>query len=332
MSGTEFVLSVIIFFMSDTLCNEAARSIITGDKVLLGVSGGSDSMAMLHIFQTLSRTVPFTCAVAHLHHGIRGRHADKDRELVQRVAEMYGIPCHIKEVDVPALARTGKMSLEDAARRSRYAFFEQLCAGHGYTKVALAHTLNDSTETVLMKLLRGTGLKGLCGIARSRPLKAGTDIIRPLLSFTKKDLLTYCREQRIPWHEDRTNTDTDLLRNDLRRNVLPRLRKLNPNLDNTLASMADVLSEEDRYMDDIARRTFEAVMQKRTANGVRLDIRELLSFPKAVQRRTVRLALELVQGDLQDIYLPFIENFLDNGLTTITHDRSGKLKVSKERL
>jgi len=302
------------------------------DRVLLAVSGGSDSMAMLHIFTQLQKELEVTLAVAHLNHSIRGKRADRDSHLVKKTAEHYGLTCHIKKADVPQLAKTKKLSLEDAARIARYTFFQELCQKHGYNKLALAHTSNDNTETIIMKLLRGTGLKGLRGIAPTRPLTKGTVLVRPLLSFSKQDLYNYCRSHKLKWHEDQTNTCTDHVRNDIRKNIMPKLFKMNPNLDQTLLGMGTVLKAEDTYLDEAATDILNKVIQKSADNGIRLDIKQLKTSPLAIQRRVIRLAMEKVQGDLQDIYLPFIENFLDNNLTTITCDKTGSLKVSKERL
>jgi tRNA(Ile)-lysidine synthase len=329
------------------------------DHILLGISGGSDSIAMLHLFVNLPKDKKPLLGVAHLNHGIRGKLADRDEKLVNICAEKYGLRFYTRKVDVPALAKRHKLSIEDAARIARYEYFRKLCSEHGFNKIALAHTLDDNTETILMKLLRGTGLKGLCGIPETRPIFATqtrlpaeaapseggrtrnsltrqlsnkVTIIRPLLSCSKSQLRSYCKQHRLLWHEDHTNKQADHLRNKIRNNIIPALRKINPNLDVTLSAMGTVLKEEDRYLDELAADHLKPLTQKRTASGIRLDTKTLLTLPLALQRRMLRLAMEQVQGSLQDVYLPFIENFLENKLTTITLDEQGHLRVSKERL
>ncbi len=319
------------FFMI-TLPTYNKELLAAHDKIILGVSGGCDSMALLHILYTISKTLPLSLAVAHVNHSLRGKASDKDELFVKKQAERLQLPFFSQKVDIKKLARAKKLSLEDAARISRYTFFQELAKTLVFNKIALAHTLDDQAETIIMKLVRGAGTRGLGGIPELRYLSPVLSIIRPLLGAKKAELKKYCSANKLTWREDLSNKQTDFLRNKVRINILPGLRRLNPNILETLNSMSTTIKEEDRYLDELANNALAKVIQKAVSQGIRIDQKTLNTYPIALQRRIVRLALERVQGSPQDIYLPFVENFLDNKLTTIQVDDRGKLHVSKDRL
>ncbi|MBU0580299.1 MAG: tRNA lysidine(34) synthetase TilS, partial [Candidatus Margulisbacteria bacterium] len=275
----------------------------THDKILLGVSGGSDSIALLHLFLKLTKDMNLYLSIAHLNHGIRGFRATQDEKFVAALAKKYHLPYFSREVDVPNNAKANRLSLEDAARQARLIFFQDLCLQNGFTKVCLAHTSDDQMETIIMNFLRGSGLKGLTGMPLKRSLLARVELVRPLLSFSKKELRAFCQKQGIKWREDHTNKQIDQTRNKIRNIILPKLGKINPSLENTLAKMAEVVKEENQYLEEIASKILQEIIQKQTANGIRLDTKKLLTYHAALQRRVVRLAIEQVQGHLQDVYL-----------------------------
>jgi tRNA(Ile)-lysidine synthase len=308
------------------------KLIIKNDRLLLGLSGGSDSIALLFILKKLQTKIGFSLGLAHLNHALRGFASDKDERFVRKLAEKYQLPVFTKKVNIKEFAKEQRLSLEDGARRSRYDFFIDTANKNKFNKVALAHTQDDQVETVLLKLLRGSGLTGLCGMPQVRPLSENLKIIRPLLNLTKNELLTYCRENKLKWREDRSNQSSDFTRNRLRNKIIPLLKKINPGLNNTFIKMTTVLKEDDNFLTEKTVKLFKQVLQKRTPEGLRLDIKTLLKEPLTLQRRVVRYALELVQGDLTDVYLPFIDNFLENKLTTVKLGKNGKLHVSKEKL
>ncbi|MBR1961364.1 MAG: tRNA lysidine(34) synthetase TilS [Alistipes sp.] len=189
------------------------------DKILLTVSGGVDSMVMLSIFVRLGYNV----GVAHCNFGLRGEESDGDTEMVLQECEKLGIVCHSKRFDTEAeMARTGD-SMEMAARRLRYGWFNELCHTEGYAVIAVAHHANDSIETFFINLLRGTGLRGLTGINRQYGR-----VVRPLLYATRKDILEYAVQNKIPYREDSSNRSTKYLRNKIRLGLLPLLREINP--------------------------------------------------------------------------------------------------------
>lgn len=204
--------------------------------VLVAVSGGKDSVVLLDALHELGVRV----AVAHAHFGLRGEEADADAEFVRKLAKQYKVPFHLELFATASFAEKEKLSTQMAARTLRYAWFARLCAQHGYVAVATGHHAADAAETVLLNLTRGTGLAGLHGIPARTTLPGGAAVVRPLLTASTEQLYDYLVERQLTWREDASNEDTThYRRNRLRHDVLPVLRELNPNLDQTLALSAE---------------------------------------------------------------------------------------------
>lgn len=212
--------------------------------VLVGFSGGSDSVLLLKL---LSEIPTLSVSAAHLHHGIRGKEADRDEAFCRAFCEERGIPFFSEKQDIPTQAKADKAGVEETARRARYAFFERLANEHGFDAVATAHNADDHVETVLFHLIRGSALNGLCGI----PLKRGL-FIRPLLYSDKDTVLAACAEASLPFVTDSTNTDTAYTRNHIRQNLVPHMKALNPSLTDTVLSSTRLLQKERRYLDSQA--------------------------------------------------------------------------------
>ncbi|MBE6204839.1 MAG: tRNA lysidine(34) synthetase TilS [Rikenellaceae bacterium] len=189
------------------------------DKILLTVSGGVDSMVLM----SLCVNSGYTVGVAHCNFGLRGKESDEDEILVQEHARKYGIECHNRRFDTTGEMELTGESMEMAARRLRYAWFNELCEQHGYTVIAVAHHIDDSIETFFINLLRGTGLRGLTGIHK----QVGR-IVRPLLFATRKQIMEYAMQRHIPYREDSSNKSTKYLRNKIRLGLTPRIREINP--------------------------------------------------------------------------------------------------------
>ena len=202
------------------------------DFILLTVSGGVDSMVMLSLFVRSGYRV----GVAHCNFQLRGVESEEDEELVRREAEKYGVPWYNKRFDTKGeMERTGE-SMEMAARRLRYAWFDELSREHGYTVVAIAHHIDDSIETFFINLLRGTGLRGLTGITTH----AGK-LIRPLMFASRKDILEYAVAQHIPYREDSSNRSTKYLRNKIRLGLVPRIKEISPKFTDLMRRNIDAL-------------------------------------------------------------------------------------------
>ena len=227
------------------------------DKILLTVSGGVDSMVMLALFVEAG----YNIGVAHCNFSLRGAESDEDEATVTAEAAKYGVPFYNKRFDTQAeMERTGE-SMEMAARRLRYEWFEQLCEEHGYTTIAIAHHIDDSIETFFINLLRGTGLRGLTGITRQRG-----NIVRPLLFAERKEILEYAVAHKIPYREDSSNRSTKYLRNKIRLGLLPMIREINPRFTSIMRGNLYRLSDAQRFIEAGITKIKEQVLE--SCNGI----------------------------------------------------------------
>jgi len=267
----------------------------SGDTLIIGLSGGADSTALLDLLVCLPET-PLRLIAAHLNHCLRGAESDADEEFCRGLAEQYGIPFVSRRVDVKAAAVTGHLNLEDAGRRVRIAFFDELLTTWQATAVVLAHHADDQAETVLMRLLRGSGMTGLAGM----PYRNGRGYVRPLLGFTRAEIEAHLVGRGLSWREDDSNLDRTFLRNRIRHELLPLLEQYNPSVRASLSTTADVLSAENDLLDDLATQAAGRISHA-TAHGSSCSIRLLLSQPLALQRRIIRLLLSRLHNSLKQI-------------------------------
>ena len=229
-----------------------------GDKVLIGLSGGGDSVALLHILKSLCTRMGFTICAAHLNHGIRGEAAHEDAEFVHDFCDFYGIRVYGGYADIPRLARQRGETLEQAGRMLRYDFLEEAKAFFGADKIAVAHHMDDQAESILLHLVRGSGLRGLCGMAPRRG-----DIIRPLLCLSKAEIESYLANENLPYCTDATNFIAEGTRNKLRLETIPYLKRdFNPRLVPSLCAMGEMLSEDESYLCQIAERELNAARRE----------------------------------------------------------------------
>ena len=214
--------------------------IAPGDVIVAGVSGGPDSMALLFALWDLREFYPGTeVIVSHVNHGLRGVESDEDAEFVRDTAQRLGFPFECVRVDTEGFRKKRKLSIEDAARELRYGFFNDVLTKHSAQRIATAHTLNDQAETVIMRLIRGSGSQGLAGI---RPSVG--NIIRPLINVTKHEAMEYLRSKGEPWREDSTNSSDEFLRNRVRNELIPLLESYNPAVEQVLSRVAAVCAAE----------------------------------------------------------------------------------------
>jgi tRNA(Ile)-lysidine synthase len=241
-----------------------------GGKVLLAVSGGVDSMVMLSLFARSE----WPAAVAHCNFQLRGEEGDQDTELVQREAQRYGLECYTHNFDTKGEAeRTGE-SIQMAARRLRYDWFDELSAQHGYTAIAIAHQADDSVETFFINLFRGTGLRGLTGISVTRG-----HIIRPLLFATRHEITDYALANKIGYREDSSNSSTKYLRNKIRLGLVPRLREINPRFTDIMRRNVDRLTQTQGFIDAGIGR-IRSQVESRKGDTVTIDTEKIdSSFP-----------------------------------------------------
>jgi tRNA(Ile)-lysidine synthase len=256
----------------------------------VAVSGGADSVALLHALHALARRRRWRLMVAHLNHGIRGRAAAADAAFVRDLSRQLRLPCTMGRAAVPALARQRGVSLEMAARAARYAFFARAARRAGAAVVATAHTADDQAETVLMRLLRGAGPAGLGGIpyAAEHP---GIRVVRPLLDVTRPALLAYLQSRKFGWREDETNADESIPRNRVRHDLLPRLeRDFNPQVREALLRGSRLIRDDGAFLDHVAAGLHRAFGKGHAPHE--LDLEQVRACVPALRRRILRLWLQ----------------------------------------
>lgn len=254
-------------------------------RVLTGVSGGPDSVALLLGLAELQIDVH----AAHVHHGWRGAAADADAAWVAELGQRFGVPVEILTMTPELRAEQAAKSLEEGARDARYRLLTDAAVRHGCALVAVGHTADDQVETVLHHILRGTGLAGLGGMPAERRLTDAIRLIRPLLTVSRADVLAFLAERNQPFRVDATNADVALTRNRLRLDLLPELReKFNPQVDAALLRLSGQAAETVSVLDELAARLLVDVLLDETDSGCRLDARRLSQSPDALIRQTLR--------------------------------------------
>lgn len=281
---------------------EGSRRGQAAAPVILMVSGGADSMALLHMTATepidlgdgagLVRVAQERLHVLHVNHLLRGADADADQHFVQATCDSLDIPCTVLRVDVAKLAQERDGNVEEIGRRVRYdaarELAQKLCTEQGVSrqkaKILTAHTADDRAETFMMNVMRGSGMSGLASIPRHRGL-----IYRPLLDYTHDQLKDWLKARGLDWHEDATNTDTHYLRAYMRHNVLPLLKARNPMLVQTVCKIADLMADEDDYLEGKAARKLRQITLRKSESSLVLDALKLSSTDVVIARRVVRI-------------------------------------------
>ena len=281
---------------------EGSRRGQAAAPVILMVSGGADSMALLHMAVTepldlgdgagLSRIAKERLHVLHVNHLLRGEDADADQHFVQETCDSLGVPCTALRVDVAKFAQERDGNVEDVGRRVRYdaarELAQKLCTEQGISrqkaKILTAHTADDRAETFMMNVMHGSGMSGLASIPRHRGL-----IYRPLLDYTHDQLKDWLKARGLDWHEDATNTDTHYLRAYMRHNVLPLLKARNPMLVQTVCKIADLMTDEDDYLEAKAARKLRQITLRKSEFSLVLDALKLSSTDMVIARRVVRI-------------------------------------------
>ena len=271
------------------LC-QANGLFLPGERLLVGVSGGPDSMALLHLLARLAPSLEVTLVVAHADHGLRPEASLAEEELVRQEAASLGIPCQVGHLAVRQQATASGASLEEAARDLRYGFFATIATSFQASKVVVAHTADDQAEEVLLRLIRGSGRKGLSGMTL---LREGT-VVRPLLTTDKARLLGYLRERGIPFCQDLSNNDRRYLRNRVRLDLLPYLTRFNPNIKQTLRQTATILRDEEVVLEALAEGDYHRLVLQENREGWPSAVVTRAEFnerPLAIRRRLIEKAL-----------------------------------------
>jgi len=271
-----------------------------GDKLVVGVSGGPDSMALLHLLVDLSKDYNIELIVAHLDHMLRSKQSSADANFVEDIAIKLKTPFIMERRNVKAIASSAKMSIEEAAREARYDFFHKAAEKVGATKIATAHNMDDQAETVLMRLIKGSGSLGLSGIPYKRRFRDKW-IIRPLLDIKRRDIEKYLKRHKIPSRLDSSNLEMLYLRNKIRCILMPLLEKeFNPKIKENLNLVARNLGDEFNYLNTAAHRLCKRFAVE-TKTAIEIDIKKLLRQHVALQRLIVREIICRLKGDLRRI-------------------------------
>lgn len=287
-----------------------------GDKVVVALSGGADSVALLHSLNSLREKYDISLYACHLNHMIRGDEADRDEEFVTTLCKNMGIELFVKKVDVPHLASVNKLSLELCGRNVRYDFFAEI-SDELQAKIATAHTASDNVETVLYNIARGTSISGLCGIKAKRD-----NIIRPLIFCSRDDVESYCEEHSLGYVTDSTNLTDDYTRNNIRHNCVPVLQSINPELCNTVSRMCSSMTDIKRFLDEYSQKE---IRNCRTENGYASE--KLLSLDSAVLSNAISIILSEhnAQTDFRHINL-IVDAMKTNGCVDLGDNKRAVCK------
>ncbi len=272
--------------------------------VLLALSGGADSRALLHVLSAFARRDGFAVEVAHVNHGIRGAEAERDAQFCRGLAEEYGWEFHRLDADVPALAEQNKRSLELEAREVRYAYFEKLMRERDLPILVTAHHGDDNLETVLFRLCRGTGLHGLVGIPPVRKFANGV-LVRPMLRYSRREILAFCHGEGLTFVTDSTNAKAHCSRNRIRLEAIPALEACVANPQNSVYRMTRFLSDDLEYLNGEAKRFLEAQWRE---GGVSAEA--LRTLHPAIRRRVIGMMLPKM---LEAVHLTAVEELLEQG-------------------
>jgi len=281
--------------------------ISSGDKkIIVALSGGADSVCLLYILRDLS----FTIEACHVNHKLRGEASDADEQFVRELCEKLDVKLHVCGIDVKALQKKHQ-SLEECAREARYSYLAEIGTS---ALIATAHTANDNTETVLLNLTRGAGLRGLCGIP---PVRG--NIIRPLIETTRAEILSYLLERDAKYVTDESNSSDEFTRNDLRLNIIPLLERINPSLNIGITRMCEVLRTDEEYLHEIAVTECRGAYYA-SENAYKVNL--LINQPPAVQSRIISLILSKNNISPSNLRINSVVSLLETG---------GKINLCKNK-
>lgn len=278
-----------------------------GNRVLIGISGGPDSVALFRCMHDLKEDLHIELVLGHLNHCARGEESERDARFVRQLGETFNTQTFIEAIDVPAEQTLSKSSFQETARNIRLEYMDQLMRQTGADKIALGHTANDQAETVLMNFLRGSGPKGLAGM---QPVRQ--PYIRPLFDCTRAEVMEYLNNNQIDFCVDASNDKKDYLRNRVRLELIPFLRdNYNPEITENLFETASIFQEENEWMNSLAAKEFErSVTSGESGEALEIAIETFQPLPLALKRRLARKCLESVKGDLRKITFRHVQSVL----------------------
>jgi tRNA(Ile)-lysidine synthase len=287
--------------------------ILPRKKVVVAVSGGPDSVCLLHILLQLREDLNINLHIAHLNHQLRGEESEADARYVLELAARLDLPASIEKRDIPGYQAEHRLSLEEAAREVRYGFLAGIAESVGADLVAVGHTQNDQVETILLHIIRGTGTRGLRGLQASQTLKFNSSklqVIRPLLEIKREETEEYCRSLQIQPRLDSSNLSLSLLRNRVRRELLPLLKNYNQGISDALLRISSIARDDLAFLEAESLQTWKKVVRKQ-GNTLVFDKKGFNALSIALQRQLLRMAIDSLLGTLKDIETRHIEEILE---------------------
>lgn len=282
--------------------------ITNNEKIVLGVSGGPDSMCMLDNLRKIkdSKKINFEIIVAHINHMIR-KEANSDEEYVRNYCQKYNVKFYVKRIDAVNFSIKNKIGIEEAGRKIRYDFFDEVLEGECANKVAIAHNKNDKAETVIMNLLRGCGIAGLKGIELIRNDK----YIRPIISLEREEIEKYCEDNSLNPRIDKTNFVNDCTRNKIRNIIIPYIkREFNPNIVENINRLSKIISEEDKFMQKYTEEAYNRLLIEDNENQLILNLKKFNMEEKVIKKRIIIYSINKILGTTQNIEMVNIEDLI----------------------
>lgn len=275
------------------------------DKIVIGVSGGPDSMCLLDILYCLKEKLHIELFVAHINHQIR-KEAEKETKYVQEFCQKIQVPCFVKYAEVEKLAKEQKIGTEEMGRNVRYEFFEEIAKKVGANKIATAHNSNDNSETVLMNFLRGTAISGLKGIEIKRD-----KYIRPIRNCTREEIEAYCKKRNLNPQIDQSNFESIYTRNKIRNSLIPYLQKeFNPNILEGINRLSDLAREEEAYFAKIVEQTYESLKIGENEREIILDLKKFNQLEKVIKTRLILYTIHKIRGNAQGISKKHLDDII----------------------
>ena len=264
----------------------------SGDNIVLGISGGPDSICMLYILNSLKKDLNFNIYVAHINHMLR-ENAKLDEEYVKNTCKKLNIPVYIKHIQLKEIAEKEKRGIEETGRKVRYEFFEEILRKTNSNKIATAHNLNDSIETIILNIIRGTGISGLAGIEPIRENK----FIRPLIECERKEIEEYCNLNKLEPRIDESNYENKYNRNKIRNICIPYLQKeLNSNVIKKISRLSEIANEEQTYIEKNVEKSFNKICIENTENKIILDLKMFVKEELVIKRRLILYTINKLIG------------------------------------
>lgn len=296
------------------------------DKIVVAVSGGPDSISLLHILLNLRKQYNLELYVAHINHMIR-ENAILDEEYVKDFCKKNNIECFVKRADVLNFSKENKIGTEEAGRKVRYEFFNEVLENTKSNKIAIAHNKNDNVETILLNIIRGSGTAGLIGIEAVNGI-----YIRPLIECSREDIEEYCEKNNLNPRIDESNFENIYNRNKIRNVMIPYIKKeFNPNIINTITRLSEILKEEEKYLENIVSKEYERILIEKTENYIELNLKEFNKLGIVIRKRLIFYTINELFGNtigIEKIHIDDIIKLCGNNIGNKYLTPNKKIKVS----